>query len=659
MKKFAYFILAIFFSLFVFFFVSSSIFADDIPFGVKPIKVTALSQELDILGKVQFVLTFWNVGQLSDNSAYHEAVLSGKCFDEPGADGWKCVGDKEENSGKGTFTGGPNGTFMISDKIIHLKNGKTATYLEGGQEIIFTVQNTDAFKGWDDQIFDEKTAQELGLSDNPEGMLDSSEVSITNIIGDVGVSDPSLRRGLFDQSIKALKTLTGWDKDPEPWRVRVDAKEGMKLKDGFQMKTGEGKAVIQFKDGTKFIMKENSTITFNSTGFNLDMGTTIFNFKKIGKKIYITDKRGKFSIIGTQFEVSTGKDNTLLKVYEGAVETESLGGKDKTMVKASEQIIVTNNGLGNKSALPGEKTINIQAIEKEIIAGEKIQAGKFILIQFGLIIIGILFILGIILFFNKKTIGVVLIVLSIGAGGLILRNQAKQKPVTEKKESVPTAIPITIPAKPTIIPTKIVLNDKETGDWETYKNEEMGFSIQHPSNLKPEDLGGGSIVFQLWGPTQSNDTEFYDGVNISITTKALDGKTLENIVEENRTGSKEVWGNEEVSEKKQTGWGGYNGYMYQVGGHTYYYLIQDSQNYLEIFNLSGDPGNLGYIKTSEKIISSLQKINPTDSKMSPTIIKTYGNLTGKWTGKWTNSLGESSDETLEITDDGAGNFKGV
>jgi hypothetical protein len=50
--------------------------------------------------------------------------------------------------------------------------------------------------------------------------------------------------------------------------------------------------------------------------------------------------------------------------------------------------------------------------------------------------------------------------------------------------------------------------------------------------------------------------------------------------------------------------------MYQAGNHTYYYLEQDLQNYLEILNLSGDPGNLGYVKDSEKIISSLQKINP-------------------------------------------------
>ncbi|MBP9758643.1 FecR domain-containing protein [Candidatus Dojkabacteria bacterium] len=377
------------------------VLADNVPIGVKPEKVTAKSPELDILGKIQFELTFWNVGQLSDNTLYHEVILTGICIDQS-SDGWECVADEEENAQKGTFSGGPNGTFTFPDNQFSLKDGKTATVFSEGVEIVFTVQNTDAFNGWDDQIFDEKTALDPGASDRPEGMLETSDVTITNIIGEVGVSDPSVRRGLFDQTIKAFKTLTGWDKDPEPWRVRVDARNGMNLKNGFQMKTGEGRAVIQFKDGTKFIMKENSTMTFNHLGFNLDTGTTIYNFHKVGKKIYITDKRGKFSIVGTQFEITTGEDNTQLKVYEGSVETENLNGKDKTIVKAGEQIIITNNGLEDKSAISGEQTIDTEAIEREIIASEKIQAGKFILIPFGIIVIGAVCILGIILLFKRR-----------------------------------------------------------------------------------------------------------------------------------------------------------------------------------------------------------------------------------------------------------------
>ena len=47
-------------------------------------------------------------------------------------------------------------------------------------------------------------------------------------------------------------------------------------------------------------------------------------------------------------------------------------------------------------------------------------------------------------------------------------------------------------------------------------------------------------------------------------------------------------------------------------------------------------------------ISSVSKVSPTTS-----------NLTEKWAGPWTNSLGEKGDDTLDITEDGAGNFQGL
>ncbi len=65
------------------------------------------------------------------------------------------------------------------------------------------------------------------------------------------------------------------------------------------------------------------------------------------------------------------------------------------------------------------------------------------------------------------------------------------------------------------------------------------------------------------------------------------------------------------------------------------------------------------------IISNKPKptINPQSNKptvsITPKAQTAYGNLSGQWTGKWSNSLGEQGDETLEITDDGVGNFQGT
>ena len=395
----------------------SPVHASDLPQGIKPVQVTALSQELDIFGKVQFVLTFWNVGQLHSDTSYHEAVLSGKCLEKGNTDGWICVAEKPENSQKGTFSGGPDGTFTFKDKTMSLVNGIKATITQGGQEIVFTVQNPEAFAGWKDsfttdsttdsqpQTYDEKTSQELKPSDDTKGIIDNNEVLITKLIGDVNVSDPSLRRTGLDLYINAWKVMTGQNSNPESWRTWIDPKKGMKLTDGFQLKTGEGRAVVEFKDGTKFIIKQNSTITFKSSEILLDTGSATFEFKKIGKKIYITDKRGKFAIVGTKFEIITDKDNTLLKVYDGKVETENLNSKNKTLVSAGEEINITDKDLGNEIALTGEKTADIEKIEKEIIVSEKSQAGKFFFSAFGILIfLIIVFITIIFLLLRKKYI---------------------------------------------------------------------------------------------------------------------------------------------------------------------------------------------------------------------------------------------------------------
>ena len=52
---------------------------------------------------------------------------------------------------------------------------------------------------------------------------------------------------------------------------------------------------------------------------------------------------------------------------------------------------------------------------------------------------------------------------------------------------------------------------------------------------------------------------------------------------------------------------------------------------------------------------------PIKTSVTPTILPTAtpATTTKKWRGTWTNSLGENGNDTLEITTDTAGNFKGV
>jgi len=55
----------------------------------------------------------------------------------------------------------------------------------------------------------------------------------------------------------------------------------------------------------------------------------------------------------------------------------------------------------------------------------------------------------------------------------------------------------------------------------------------------------------------------------------------------------------------------------------------------------------------------IRQLNQPSNSTKPKVTPVVSHLTEKWTGPWTNSLGEHGDDTLEITDDGAGNIQGL
>lgn len=239
--------------------------------------------------------------------------------------------------------------------------------------------------GETDLTYDEKTAEDIAKADASEGYFGDKEVAIAKIYGDVTLSDPSQRRGILSLSAKALGTLTGWDDDPEPWRVRSEPAAGTPIKEGFQIKTGDGRAVLEFTDGTRFIIREGSIVNFTKSGINMETGNYYFSFVKIGKKIYLKDKRGKWSITGTKFEINSGEKDTTLKVYEGTVEAESFNGFKKVAVTAGRELMITDAGPGNVAALTGPGDVNIDRMAQEIIDAEMSDARLF-----GLAVLGIL-----------------------------------------------------------------------------------------------------------------------------------------------------------------------------------------------------------------------------------------------------------------------------
>lgn len=197
-----------------------------------------------------------------------------------------------------------------------------------------------------------------------------------------------------------------------------------------------------------------------------------------------------------------------------------------------------------------------------------------------------------------------IIILSAGFGGYYFGISQKENGREKLISTTPSVIPS--PIISSVLPDKNLTssNPAEMANWNTYTDKSLGFSLKHPNNIKPETYNDGIFVLSLWGPTQKEDTEFFDGISISITKKPLAGKTLVEVVEEYRKGSEEIAG-EKINPASPTIIGGVAGLTYQAMNNDYYFIPYQSDSYLEILNLTADPGALGYLDTATKILESI------------------------------------------------------
>jgi hypothetical protein len=139
-----------------------------------------------------------------------------------------------------------------------------------------------------------------------------------------------------------------------------------------------------------------------------------------------------------------------------------------------------------------------------------------------------------------------------------------------------------------------------------YRNEDLGFLIRHPANLNPEDQGDGSIGIILVGPTQTDETEFFDGIVLGFQQSSLEGKSLAEKVEEDVAMYKEVIGDDEISQVSSVSIGGVLGLKFSDYRGEFLYLPQGEDKYLEVVNFTADPGNLGYKEIAKAIIESIE-----------------------------------------------------
>lgn len=145
------------------------------------------------------------------------------------------------------------------------------------------------------------------------------------------------------------------------------------------------------------------------------------------------------------------------------------------------------------------------------------------------------------------------------------------------------------------------------GDWEKYSSRGLGVSFNYPSDFKKNDHPDGTVTVFKAGPTQTEGTEFYDGVSINFSKNAYSGD-FKNFVESERKKRLEDPIFKNVGEAKEVGYAGKKGYKFSVnslGKFTLIFLPVSETKYLQISLLVEDPKALGFESTAEGILASL------------------------------------------------------
>ncbi len=186
------------------------------------------------------------------------------------------------------------------------------------------------------------------------------------------------------------------------------------------------------------------------------------------------------------------------------------------------------------------------------------------------------------------------------AGGVIWFQNAGQ-PSPE-----PPPPPSPSPSAPAPSPTPAI-----PPGWETHRSDAHSLVISYPTNVDLSLIGDRTILLTKWGPTQRENTEFYDGLSLSITTGTYQGNDFQAFVAAQREMYLDNPATEEagplfpVQIKENAGW------QFEVtglGSRTYLYFPWAENQYLQVTNGTADPTNQGFSETVRQILETVTMI---------------------------------------------------
>jgi hypothetical protein len=193
----------------------------------------------------------------------------------------------------------------------------------------------------------------------------------------------------------------------------------------------------------------------------------------------------------------------------------------------------------------------------------------------------------------KIVIVIALVVLGIGA---YMASLDRQMP---RETPVVPPLPIPTTAEVTTIPA----------DWQTYTSKQYGFTISYPSDVTHESLEDGERFIKL-GPSQSQGTELYDGINIVIKSGTYQQASFKEFVAQTYQETKNDPIISEVSDIRDTEIAGIYGSAYDVsslGNWTVIFLPAGSGRYVEITDMTVEPTNREqtFRKTTDSILATI------------------------------------------------------
>ena len=155
------------------------------------------------------------------------------------------------------------------------------------------------------------------------------------------------------------------------------------------------------------------------------------------------------------------------------------------------------------------------------------------------------------------------------------------------------------------------------GEWQTYTNQESGFSMDYSSALKKEEGSQEIVKFTLLGPTQREGTEIFDGISVIVTTATHTQKDLKNYIESRLEKTGEI--GEVTSGPKRVVLNGNNGYRYEkvtAGSSTVLTFPLSEEKVIKISYSAPDPEDRGYREIVEEMINSFRILDQNKDKMS-------------------------------------------